>query len=247
MYLKLNDAGISRELTLSGVHEPIATRLLNQQIKSGMRVIEIGANIGYYALQEARLVGEGGEIIAIEPAPDNIVLLRKNIEANGIHNIRIYEGAIGNKNGTIELYLPPESNWSSIIPDKYAEHPCINVTIWKLDSLLADIEQVDVIRMDIEGYEIEAIKGMLGILQKYKPRLIIEIHPQITGGEPIKQFLERLMQLGYETKYVISRTIDHKFFKERKKYVETQSLNKLISDKRVVQGLDGFMIFLEAN
>ena len=103
MYLKLNDAGISRELALLGVHEPIATRLLNQQIKSGMRVIEIGANIGYYTLIAANLVGESGKIYAIEPEPANYALLTKNVEVNGYKNVIPIQKAISNEIGTSKL------------------------------------------------------------------------------------------------------------------------------------------------
>ena len=242
MYLSSHDTGISKELAVFGTHEPIATRLLNQQIKPGMHVVDIGANIGYYALQEARLVGETGEVIAIEPVPDNVSLLTKNIEANGYQNLRIYSVAIGAENGTTKLYLSHESNLAALTSQKDVHDTCIDVPLRTLDSFLEYEGQVDLIRMDIEGYETEAIKGMIDILAKHKPILFIEIHQFIVGGEPIIQFLRTLKELGYETRYVIGRVFDNAVVKG-KKYTETMSLDELMLDRWVVQGRGAMTIF----
>lgn len=246
MYLSRHDSGISKELAVFRIHEPISTWLLNQQIKVGMCVVDIGANIGYYALQEARLVGEVGKVIAIEPVPDNLTLLKKNVETNGFRNVKICPVAIGAKNESAKLYLSDESNLCSLNPQGDVHDSIINVPLRTLDSLLELEGKIDFIRMDTEGYETEIIKGMLSILNKYKPTMFIEIHQFIVGGKVMVRFLERLRELGYETKYVIDRGFDIPVVKG-KNYVESISIDELIRDRRVVHSEGSLMIFLKAN
>ena len=244
MYLSPHDTGISKELAVYKIHEPLATQLLGQEIKAGMRVVDIGANIGYYALQEAHLVGETGEVIAIEPVPDNVDLLRMNVEANGYKNVRIYQAAIGAEDGTTRLYLASKFNLSSLI-SRDIHHACIDTPLWTLDSFLEQEGQIDYIQMDIEGYEAEALKGMRGILRKYRPSMFVEIHPSIVGGEPIIRFLEELKGLGYKTKYVIDKAFNYPIVR-KKNAVETMSLDELMLDRRVTRGQAVLTIFLEA-
>jgi len=244
MYLSRDDKGISRELMAYGVHEPVTTELLRQEIKRGMRVVDIGANIGYYTLQAASLVGESGEVIAIEPVPENVSLLRMNVKANGYQNVRILEAAIGSDDGTAQLYLAAESNWSSLIR-RHANQSHIDVRLWKLDTLLAEEERVDYIKMDIEGSEAEVINGMIGILRRYRPGMFIEAHPTHVGGKAIVRLLEQLRDLGYETKYVVDKAFNYPTVRTNAA-VETLSISRLMEDKRVSRGEAVVTLFLEA-
>src|SRR5437879_13308135 len=77
------DHGISRELAAYRTHEPLASKLLQKFLKPGMNLVDIGSNLGYYALLEARTVGGAGRVIAIEPVAGNFAQLSKNVHANG--------------------------------------------------------------------------------------------------------------------------------------------------------------------
>lgn len=244
MYLSLRDPGMSRWLMSYGMHEPLATRLLNQEIKPGMRVVDIGANVGYYTLQLARSVGQGGGVIAIEPLPDNVNLLGMNVDANGHGNVRIYQAAVGPRDGVAELHTSRNLGRSSLACQRSHEGH-VEVPLWTLDALLQKEAKIDYIKMDIEGYETEAIKGMHGILQKHRPGLFIETHPAIAGGKATIQLLEDLKRLGYETKYVVDKASDHPVFAKRAT-AEILALDDLTRDKRVAQGQMGVTIFLEA-
>ena len=129
------DPGISRELALYKVHEPLATRLLMQTLRPGMNVVDIGGNIGYYAMLEARLVGPTGMVIAIEPMPKNSERLCQNVQANGYQNIRIHKVAIGDRNGTALMYISEKSNWHSLHPPPSSKGG-MKVPVSTLDSLL---------------------------------------------------------------------------------------------------------------
>ena len=73
----------SLRLSIFGVYEPFETDLVQHEVGEGDVVLDIGANIGYYTLIFARIVGEGGKVFAFEPDPDNFALLKKNVEASG--------------------------------------------------------------------------------------------------------------------------------------------------------------------
>jgi ubiquinone/menaquinone biosynthesis C-methylase UbiE len=77
MFLDLRDTGISRELTLYGVHEKNSTAAIKRILKPGMKILECGANIGYYAMLEARLIGKEGKIFAVETITKKYCLAQK--------------------------------------------------------------------------------------------------------------------------------------------------------------------------
>lgn len=227
------DPGISRELALYKVHEPLATRLLMQTLKPGMNVVDIGGNIGYYAMLEARLVGPTGMVIAIEPMPKNSEQLCKNVQANGYQNIRIHKLAIGDRNGTASMYISGKSNWHSLYPSTSSKGE-IQVPVRTLDSLLMpyDLSSVDLMRMDLEGYEVVVIKGMRRTLEKHSPRLLVELHPDLLGKPVIVEYLHSLENLGYGVEWLFEQERDlplrWRFLK-----VEKPTMSELMDDSRI--------------
>ena len=93
MSLLPNDRGISAELMLFKKHEPLHTKLLSRELKSGMVCVDIGSNIGYFALLESKLVGKKGKVISIEPSPPNFKCLEKNVKFQNTSNIEPYNFA----------------------------------------------------------------------------------------------------------------------------------------------------------
>jgi len=244
MYLSVHDVGLSKTLAVFGRHEPISTELFTREIKEGMCVVGIGANIGYYTLLEARLVGETGRVIAIEPVPDNAAQLRKNVERNGYKNVQIHQVAIGSRNGTTKIYTSSESNWSSLIPGGMHTNN-VEVPLRTLDRLLQDEPRVDWVRMDVEGYETEVIKGMQDIMRRHRPRIFMEAHVWATGSEPFIRLLRELRNAGYRTQYVVDKAYEYPAVK-RRDVIETLSLVDLEVDPRVAKGEGQFMLFAAA-
>ena len=243
MNLSLEDSGISQELAVYKTHEPISMKLLMSEIKPGMRVVDIGANIGYYALLEAKLVGNQGEVIAIEPVPSNVEMLKSNIAANGYNNMRIYEVAIGPENRPAKIYLSNKSNLSAMVLNKESTGNYLTVPMVTLDSLLANEKQIDYIQMDMEGYETEAINGMLEILKRWHPGIFMEIHAPQAGGENAVILLKHLKSLGYGTKYVVDKAFNYPLIKN-KRSIETPSIDDFMADSRITEGRAVFNIFL---
>jgi FkbM family methyltransferase len=203
------DPGISRELSIYRTHEPLTTQLVKEFLKPGMNVVDIGGNLGYYALLAAQSIGGKGRVIAIEPVASNFAQLSRNIEANGCHNVFLHNIAIGPSNGAACMYIGKKSNWHTLHPVPW-QAKRITVPISTLDFLLKQhhLPSVDLVRMDLEGYEIKVIDGMLATIEKYSPRLLVELHPHLTGVKAMAAYLERLRRLGYELEWVVDNERD---------------------------------------
>lgn len=214
MYLNAGDSGISKELAVYRIHEPRATMVLRQVLKPGMTVIDIGANVGYYSLIASAAVGPTGRVIAIEPVSSNVNLLINNATANGCGNVQIWRGAICDYDGTARMHLSTKSNWHSLIPGATTTSASVvgeeEVPAARLGSVISRVglESVDLVRMDIEGYEATAIDGMNEVLRLFSPALLMELHPNIIGSAKTLQLLENLEAVGYGLRVVIDRAKD---------------------------------------
>jgi FkbM family methyltransferase len=238
------DHGISRELSVYQMHEPLATQLVKQLLKPGMNVVDIGGNLGYYALLEAQMVGDAGRVIAIEPVAANFAQLSKNVEANGYRNILLHNVAIGASNGTAPMYLSKKSNWHSLHPVPWETRE-ITVPVSTLDALLAQhkLPSVDLIRMDLEGYEVEVIHGMAETVKNYSPRLLVELHPHMIGAEAVVGYLRHLKALGYELDWVLDNERDRPI-RWRFLRAEKISLEELLTDPRITTDARALTVLL---
>ena len=201
MVLDLSDKGIHRDLYLNGIREPQATKYLQSILDPEWTVVDIGANIGYYALQEAKMVRN---VVAIEPGPANFQALVKNLLLNKCDNVAACSYAIGDSDGVVGFELAQACNWNSVSLSKGD----IEVPVRKLDNLLNG-RGVDFVRMDVEGYEMNVLKGMERILSNHPPRMFIEIHRDKLRdyGSSQREVLEYLARFGYsiEKSFIMGR------------------------------------------
>ncbi|HLP86296.1 MAG TPA: FkbM family methyltransferase [Candidatus Paceibacterota bacterium] len=201
MILDLNDIGISRELAIYGVHEKNSTREVKNIITKGMNILEVGANIGYYALLETSLAGETGHLYAMEPSPYNFDLLTKNLELNGLKNYDLYKLAAGSQEGKAKFLLSGRSNLSTFIEREDLTGEEVDVDVVKLDNFLVG-KKVDFIRMDVEGYELEILKGAeISLSTGKKPKyFFIEVHSELLHkkNSSAKEVVEFLGKYGYD-------------------------------------------------
>lgn len=226
MKLNLSDKGIHRDLYLHGIREPQATKYLQRLLRPEWTVVDIGANIGYYALQEAQRVKS---VIAIEPTPESYEVLLANIDLNEYSNIRPHCLAIGDREGTIGFKLSRACNWNSVAQDDGD----IKVPLTTLDKLL-DGEKVDFIRMDVEGYEMNILRGMEETLRRRRPRMFIEVHRDKLKdyGHTQQELMEYLASFGY--------AIERGFFMGRDGV--TGRIDELLADKDTAKLITGHEI-----
>jgi FkbM family methyltransferase len=170
--------------------------------KQGDIVVDIGAHMGRYTIISSKRVGTNGKVVAIEAHPGNFEMLNRNIKLNQLTNVIPLNYAAYSKETKIKLYLPGEDSgntiYNTIISDRARnEEKFVEVNANTLDYLLQSKgikqEEVNWIKIDVEGAEFEVLKGAANILSKSKDiALLIEVH-NLTGGKnlygPIMEFL----------------------------------------------------------
>lgn len=195
MRLNMLESGIARDLLYNREREPYSNFAFISMLEPEDIVIDIGANIGYYALQEARIAKQ---VYAIEPNPESVNQLTANIcQSNLLPRIRTYQMAIGDYDGKAMLDITDDSNLCNLSSVRDCSTRC-EVPISTLDNFIKDKQYPTVIRMDVEGYEYEIVKGMQGILAEDKPLvLFIELHMNILGSK-VQVIAHTLKLAGFE-------------------------------------------------
>lgn len=181
MYIDKDDRVVSQSLISFGTWEEHETNLFKKNIKKGDVVIDVGANIGYYTLIAAELVGKNGKVFAFEPNTRNCALLKKNVEVNGYKNVEIIDKALSDFNGTGKLFLTNEDNYGDLrIFNSNDNRESVGIKLITLDSFLNKKKiNVNVIKMDVQGAEVRVLKGATNTLKKNKQlKLFTEFWPK---------------------------------------------------------------------
>ncbi|MBM3506240.1 MAG: FkbM family methyltransferase [Alphaproteobacteria bacterium] len=207
MWLDTRDRGISRTLILFGRRELEHRVMLEMLMKPGMIIFDIGANIGYYALMEHRLLRGSGKIIAIEPSQANANLLRRNLALNRIDDVTVLEAAVSDTDGDRDFYLAPESNLNTFHPDPQRSQAMRTVTVatTTLPALAKKYGAPNLVRMDVEGHEVEVLDGAMTEIEarRMSPSIIFEVHRRRYGpNHDFAKTLRRLFAAGYRVPLV---------------------------------------------
>jgi len=172
--------------------------------EKGDVVVDAGARIGSFAVKIARAVGKEGRVIAIEPEPRNYACLLKNIESNRLANVTAVQRMLWSRNQSLDLYLSSNSAAHSAYCDPFygSNGASLRTEAETLDNILErlGIDSVDFVKMDIEGAEVEAFKGMERILQSDVQLAVAAYHP-VDGTLTHTELVYRLEQLGFEAVY----------------------------------------------
>jgi len=199
--LKVNmkDRGLSRDLFFDGIREPQATALVQRLVKKNMRVLDVGANIGYYTIMFSKLVGTNGSVRAVEPISKNFTLLKENIALNNSHNVAAYQLALSEKTCKSTLFVSKQSNLSSMTKNQYTQAGSIDVECLSLDEFIKKFcgGNVDFIKMDVEGHEYEILMPSKRIHQAKSLSMFVEIHPALIGKAKTTELLKHLKNSGF--------------------------------------------------
>lgn len=145
------------------------------RLSKGDAVIDVGAHIGLFTL---KCLCQGATlVIAVEPHPDNARLLRTNISMNKLDDkVILIEAAAGSKRGKAKLYISKESGRHSLLSSEYELKTSINVNLVTLDEIASKLHRIDYVKIDVEGSELEVVKGSEEIIKRFKPIFVIETH-----------------------------------------------------------------------
>ena len=201
-----NKTSVSKSLVFQSNYEFNETNLVKKVIKPGWTVIDVGANFGWYSIHFAQLVGQNGNVFSFEPIPKTYEELNSNIKLNSCQNIKAFDFALGNKDGNISFGVPNFDGGSLVSSEflKYSKR--IQTTMRKLDDVIKEqkINKVDFIKADIEGGELNMLKGAEKLIENFRPKLLIEIvdmHCQRFGHFPVDVY-QFLINKGYKGLFI---------------------------------------------
>jgi FkbM family methyltransferase len=190
--LHAGDASVAIAL---GTHERAVQDALVRHLEAGAVFFDVGANRGALTLLGGRLVGEGGTVVALEPLPENATALRANVALNLLENVRVVEAAAGAVDGTARLYRAADHSAASLMQPTA---DAIDVAVVALDDAIdrAELPAPDVLKIDVEGAELDVLRGLERQLRARHPVVICELHGT-------KDAFERYMTgLGYRVAFI---------------------------------------------
>jgi len=165
------------------VWDPGVTEFVLQNLKPGMVFLDIGANVGYFSLLTANHVAPSGRVIAVEPNPLAFSQLEQNIKRNKVSNITVLHAACADSAASGKLYVSgPSNTGKASFSSKNAEsQEFISVDCLPGDTLIEklNLPRLDLVKIDVEGAELRVLKGLARSLAKWRPKLIMEVAPQL--------------------------------------------------------------------
>lgn len=178
-------------------------------IKPEMVIFDIGSNIGYTALNIAKKLKGSGMVYGFEPVPENYERALKNLRLNSLKNIRIENKAVSARPET--LYLPPlGSNKGAVFMMEEPSGDPREIPAITLDQFVKSnaVEKADLIKMDIEGWEYNALLGAREMIARFRPILFIETFPGFYNGERNKVSFSDLIKLLFDYGYILHNVPD---------------------------------------
>ena len=199
------DEFVSGDLARSGVWEPFESKVFGRLCQPGSRVLDLGANIGWYSLLAARQIGASGQVIAFEPDERNANLLRVNMALGDREAcIEIHQAAVGDLEGQLSLYRSDTNLGDHRLFQDSEARDSSQVAVTTLDAFFGERSEPlpDVVKSDTQGSEARIFRGAAGLLaQGWRPVWILEFWPfglTRSGDDPVT-FWRQLDALGYLT------------------------------------------------
>jgi len=236
MECKLPDLLQSR-VYFFGVWEPQITSFMRQRLSPGDTFIDVGANVGYYTLLAASIVGDNGKVCAIEASPSIFKRLQYNVSLNPFHNIELLNVAASDRIGVLKIFLGPQNNICLTTTDACEAERRGNqleaqVRARPLHAIVKEktLLRVRLIKIDVEGAELSVIRGIARLLPSFSDRTewVLEVNPQAlrSQGSCADELLKCFRDAGYKL-YVISNDYSNDDYVSPPKTYRLTELNGL--------------------
>ena len=173
-----------------GTYEPEQTALFAEHLEKGSVLFDVGAHVGYYSLLSARLVGEKGRVISLEPNPHNAAFLEGHVRINQADNVTVLRTAASDSNGTLHFAAGTGTGTGHL-----AEEGELEVKSCMLDTMAAEQNVMPThIKIDVEGAELSVLKGAQKVLTEARPVIFLSTH----GAGVHAACCKHLEDLGYQ-------------------------------------------------
>ena len=198
-----------------GDYEDHETTLMAKVVSRGWTVVDAGANFGWHAVHLSNLVGPEGRVIAFEPIPRTFNELKANAALNACRNMEARQEALGNAEGEITIYVPSTHLGAGMASQFLDVGEPVKVPILRLDDFLErrGIDRVDFLKADIEGGELNLLRGAEKLFSRCRPRVLIEIvdvHCKRFGFTP-REVIEFFSERGYRGRHIAANGELHAF------------------------------------
>lgn len=240
VYAYASDVHMGAPALTGQAHEPHVAQVLRERLRAGDVVLDVGANIGLVALLAASLVGQQGRVIAVEPIARNRRLLARSAQANGFGQLEIVAAAASNRPGATELRTHPTTSNSArpaAAGERLREARGSNerVPTVVLDDVLHDCTRLDLVKIDVGGMEPLALQGLERTLERFRPALVSEFHPQAIERAAVSAPIDYLRWLRrfYPAFVVLHRD------GRRQRCVEPEAVMAVWRAENEAAGLDG--------
>lgn len=190
-----------QEILIKGATEPQTLQRIREIVTPGSCVIDVGAHVGHHALEAARAAGGTGRVFAFDPQPYNADRIGRHAVLNGLANIVAICAAVGDREAFIRLPMQSERDRSRLSIQEAGpgdEDAFVEVPLRRLDNFMADndVSSVQLLKIDVEGYELEVLHGLGGSHENCK-NIILEML-EATAPERNKAVVSFLMAAGFE-------------------------------------------------
>ena len=201
LFLNPNDPVISGAIFFN-VYEKSEIKFIKSILFKGMQVLDIGANIGYYTTLFSQAAENKGLVLAIEPDIESYKYLKKNITSFKYKNVLSFPIAASDIRKKMPLYISKDNRGDNRLYKNKEKRDAIIVNCLTVDELLIDnqISNLDLIKIDVQGYEPKVFKGMKNIIESSKKLTILtEFWPLgiLQSGEDPKNFLKMLRKMQF--------------------------------------------------
>lgn len=192
-------------LSRRGVHEDGMVKTLQTLLKPGDTFVDLGANEGYFSVIAARLCGASGRVLAIEPQQRLLPVIQENLRLNQSQSVALLNAAVGAVEGTAVMHLTASTNTGGSGFERRSKFalPTQEVAMHTLEQVLDQqgIAQVDLMKVDIEGFEYEALLGSPRVFEQQRVKAVaLELHPTLLAdrGKDAADITALLARCGYE-------------------------------------------------
>lgn len=186
-----------------GTFEPRKFALISAFLKPGDVFLDIGGNKGDFALFAAGIVGAAGKSICFEPHPDNVESIKRSAAKSDFANITVVEACVASSNGSVTLHIGRKSGWHSMFGK--GESGTMERPSFTLDKYLQEnnIDRVNLIKIDVEGAELEVLRGAMNTLALCRPLMLVDVHKRLIGSPGVRFLSE------------FAKAADYRIFNER--------------------------------
>lgn len=186
-------------------YEPHVTRQIREILRDDDVFLDLGANVGFFSMLASSICKTGGKVIAFEPNPRNVQLIYQSMHHRNVSNVFVYPYAASDSTGILR-FMTVGSNGGIVTPHAQGQRHVLLVQSVVVDDILRFEPRIDLIKMDIEAHEPAALRGMLRLIEKHRPKIITEFHPwamRLNNVDPPEEYLRQILGIGYRISIIL--------------------------------------------